>query len=505
MSRYFNTAIHDPRYEKKRIEELLQEKMTLIVGDFWGIQSFIFDRLSTKNAAKVLRSKSAFIQVFTEVLAKYICHKLGIDEKYILTTNAGKFEILAPKTNLNLDDIQKKVDKYFIKNFYGLNGVIVCSIEVSKKEWQENYKDFREKVAKTIERAKFKKFNLTNQDPVLEYDEGINNQSLCKICNIRKIEDQNCRICNVFVELGKKLTQKSVQDILSDKLGIIFDNYTTQIKIDKKIKSYIPKKDNVDEPLTFEQIAKNSCSGNDTGIKALGIIKADVDNMGNFIKNSDITDNFSNFDEFSKGLDSFFSTYIPSLLKKEYRDIYTVFAGGDDLFLIGAWDKVMEFARRIQKEFKTYVNDRLSISFGIAIAKSSTPVSYLAAHTEELLEASKDVDENKDALSVWDETIKWNTYMKVYEALDKAFANYQNIENTAINRFLQFCEMSKKAKAGDVKETIWRSKLNYLFSRNLDMKKDVLLMEALGRYIDEHPSETKVFLSEFVYKRRILQ
>ena len=501
MSKYFNEKIYNPQYEKKQIEELLQEHMTLVVGDFWGIQSFIFERLSTKNAAKVLRSKSAFVQIFTQVLAEYICQKLAIDKKYILTTNAGKFEILVPMQNIDLSDVQKKVDEYFIKNFYGLSGAVICSIEVSKNEWQSNYKKFRDKVAKTVEMAKFKKFDLINQNPVLEYDEAIDNQTLCKICNIRKIEQENCHICDIFVELGKILTKNNIQEIGSDDLGIVFDEFTTIITIDKKIKSYIPKNE-YENPMTFEKIAKNSCDGKEQGIKALGVIKADVDGMGDFIKNSDITKSFENFDEFSKGLDSFFSIHVPSLLRDKYRNIYTVFAGGDDLFLIGAWDEVMEFARRIQKEFKAYVQNKRSISFGIAVAKPSTPVSYLATYTEELLEASKECD-GKDALTIWDETIKWDDYLKVYETLQNAFEEYRDLETSTVYRLLNFCEMSKKARQGDIKETIWKSKLNYLFSRNLDIKKDTVLMETLGKHIDKHPSETKVFLNEFVYKRRV--
>ena len=88
MSRYFDTGIYAPKYKPKEIDSLLEKNMTLVVGDFWGIQSFIFDRLTTKNAAKVLRSKSAFIQIFTQVLAEYICNRLKIDKRYILTINA---------------------------------------------------------------------------------------------------------------------------------------------------------------------------------------------------------------------------------------------------------------------------------------------------------------------------------------------------------------------------------------------------------------------------------
>lgn len=505
MQHYFNTEIYTPQYEKKEIENLLVDDMTLIVGDFWGIQSFIFERLSTKNAAKVLRSKSAYVQIITEVVAHYICHTLQIEEKYILTTHAGKFEILVPHTNLEMGAVQKILDDYFIENFYGLSGIVLSTIPVTKERWHKDYRTFRDEVAKSIEEAKFHKFNLTTIEPILTYDEGITNQTLCKICNIRKREGENCKICDAFITLGKNLTKRKQQHIDSAEIGIVFEGWSQEITLNSRLKSYIPKQEKYDAPLDFETIAKQSCGGHsNVGLKALGIIKADVDNMGQFIKQSDITDSFENFDAFSKGLDAFFSLYVPQLLHNTYPHIYTVFAGGDDLFLIGAWDEVMVAAREIQKKFKQYIyheKTKLSISFGIAIAKPSTPVSFLANHTEGLLEHSKEV-EGKDALTLWHESVKWDTYLKVFHQLQETFQAYQTLETTTIYRFLHFCNMSKRVQAGDVKATMWKSKLNYLFSRNLDIQKDATLMEVLSVMIENHPSETKLFLNEFVYQRR---
>ncbi len=101
--------------------------------------------------------------------------------------------------------------------------------------------------------------------------------------------------------------------------------------------------------------------------------------MGKFLENSDVTNSFESFDSFSKTMDNFFSLYVPKMMKENYPNTYTVFAGGDDLFLLGAWNEILDLARDIEKEFKLFVNDdKLSISFGIAIAKPTTPIRYLA-------------------------------------------------------------------------------------------------------------------------------
>ena len=307
----------------KDITSLLQDEMLLISGDFYGIQKFIFDRLSTKNASKVLRAKSAFIQIFTEYIARYICYKLKVNENSILSMNAGKFEILVPSKEIDLESIQKKIDSYFIKNFYGMSGVMVSSVECKKDDFKNKakYKALRKKIIDSVEDKKFQKFNLFREDAsdVLSYDTNVDNQSLCPICNIRKAQEkkENCSICDSFISLGKKLSFEHQEELVdSSELGIDFDtDFVIDIELNRKIKSYILF--NGRSPADFKVLADNSCKDLETGIKSLAILKADVDNMGKFLEKSDVTNSFENFDSFSKTMDSFFSVYIPKMMKDQ--------------------------------------------------------------------------------------------------------------------------------------------------------------------------------------------
>ncbi len=307
----------------------------------------------------------------------------------------------------------------------------------------------------------------------------------------------------MFVQLGKDLVKREQTIYSSKDLGLNFDGFETKIVIDKKLKSYV-KKDKFDTPMTFENLAKNSCQEIDTGIEALAVLKADVDSMGNFLKDSDVTDNFENFDCFSKTLDNFFSLYVPKLMREKYPYTYTIFAGGDDLFLVGAWDEVLELAREIHKEFKKFIKNKLSISFGIAIAKPSHPISHLADYTEELLEEAKGIDTNKNAISLFRETVKWKSYLETYEKLKEIFDEIEDkdINTSFLYRLLEVIELSKKVKyEDDILSTIWKSKLSYSFARNMD-KKYFDILGKLSKEIENNPSETKMFLSEYIYKRR---
>ena len=508
---YFNKDFIHLKDNEIDINCLLSDNMYLISGDFYGIQKFIFEGLTTKNAAKVLRAKSAFVQLFTSVISKYICSKLQIDEKYILTQNAGKFEILSPKMDENIiNEIQKTVNEYFMKTFYGLSGINICFVSCNKNDFQEpiKYKKLREKILNEIEKSKFKKFHLQTQEPILSYDENITNQTLCKVCNMRKLTNEKdkepcCKVCDDFISLGRKLVSNETTISSKKDMGIDFCE-DISLEFTEKIKSYVAKKDTEEEKnkiLEFEDFSKNS-----QGAEAIGILKADVDGMGNFIKNSDITSSFENFDLFSKTLDNFFSLHIPRKMKNDFKNTYTVFAGGDDLFLLGSWDVILELARFIESEFKRFVkSSELTISFGIAMAKPSKPISYLAQETEHLLENSKDYKENgneKDAITLFGETVKWDRYKEVFDELNDAFKSFENKEiNTAfLYRLLEFCEMSKESKTNPM-ATIWKSKLRYSFSRNNDNLGENIY-KLLDEKIDNNPRETKMFLSEFIYKRR---
>lgn len=500
FSSYFNDDFANLEQDSKSIDEILQDRMFLIGGDFYGIQKFIFDNLGSKNAAKVLRAKSAFCELFMAVLAKFICQKFGIDEKCILSCTAGKFEILSPNFDeAAFEEIKGVINAYFIKNFFGVSGVSLSCVECGRADFAEpsRYKELRDKIGKAVELEKFKKLNLKEQNPVLSYDKGITNQTLCRICNIRKIAHDNdkCEICSAFVRLGERLATDS-KKINSKDIGIDFMDVSLEIA--ENIRSYVAK--NAGAIVDFEDLAKKSC-----GETAIAVIKADVDNMGNFIKHSDVTQSFINFDTFSKGINNFFSLYVPRKMKEKFENSYTVFAGGDDLLIVGSYDQMIELAVFVRQEFMKFIKTKdLSISFGIVLAKPSTPISYLAQTSEKWLEVSKETT-GKDAISIFGETAKWDSYLSVRSKILDEFTKF-NIDNTAfLYRLLELCEMSKNV-CEDVKNTMWKSKLSYSFTRNMQNKQDgadmngLLLM--LNNVIENNPKESKMAICEYIYKRR---
>ena len=95
------------------------------------------------------------------------------------------------------------------------------------------------------------------------------------------------------------------------------------------------------------------------GLDALGVLKADVDYLGMIMSCGLEKRRFtiSRLATLSRQLNYFFALYLPCFLDQDQRfqNVYTVFAGGDDLFLIGPWNRMYELSMELNDNFKSYV------------------------------------------------------------------------------------------------------------------------------------------------------
>jgi CRISPR-associated protein Csm1 len=538
-------------YYKNRSGDISQQDLLMICGDFFGIQKFIFDKVEAKYASKTLRAKSAYVQLLTKIIAFYIVEELGLSYLSIISTNAGKFEILGintPETIEKLTQIQKKIDDFFVQNFFAETGLGVswapCALEdfIVKGRYR---KELRPRIDKAVERSKFKKFDLCNTESVLEYDTSITNQTLCPLCHKRKIKDDDsyCVICSNFVKIGQKLarstylhitknTSKSSIPIFGD-FYIHFDN-NAYVKdalaifdIAKatnfngyakwEISSYV-KKDSNNEVVDFSSLAESCISKSDDGKEDLGVkaimsLKGDVDNMGNYIKNSPTTESFAKYNFFSRMVDYFFSVKATKMM--EGKNLYTVFAGGDDIFILGAWNEVIEFAKELRKEFIEFAGtSKLTLSVGMVMTKPNKPINFVANSAENALENSKNIDDEKNAITLFNQTAKWDEYQN--EILNK-FQEILSFENKILDknyktsfwyRMIGFCNMRENLDK-DIKNALWRSKVSYYFKRNIPKGRNDEEIASMIKLVDEsiesHQGRFKMPIFEQIYKRRAAQ
>ena len=182
-------------------------------------------------------------------------------------------------------------------------------------------------------------------------------------------------------------------------------------------------------PLTFDKLAKS-----DTGIDRLGILRMDIDNLGQIIINGFEKNKrtFSRYSTLSRNLDWFFKGYLNTIWNSERFNNKTqiIYSGGDDLFIVGQWNTLIEMAEKINKKFSEWVchNPKLTLSGGLAIVSPKYPVlkgARVAGEAEEqaknytlMVDGKKMIEKN--AFSIFNYALGWqNEYAFVKTLKDK--------------------------------------------------------------------------------------
>ena len=168
----------------------------------------------------------------------------------------------------------------------------------------------------------------------------------------------------------------------------------------------------------FAQIAKLS-----EGSKRIGVLRMDVDDLG-LIFSVGLGDDgtISRVSTLSRMQDIFFLGYLNKICEHYQTEqgipkLYITYSGGDDLFIVGPWDTVIDVSQEIYSEFKGYTceNPNITLSGGIFICMPKFPVGRFSKiagekldnmakkyHWEEGLKGFR-----KDAISVFEEVVHW--------------------------------------------------------------------------------------------------
>ena len=465
------------------------EKIYLLVsGDISGIQDFIYT-IPSKGALKTLRGRSLYIDLLLEEFIDEYLEQIGLSRANVLYSGGGHFYILAP----NIEDIKKSIDKLQAKmnrwlienigiNLYLAIGTAECSANnLMKSEAQGNLFAIVNKKLKDDKTIRYSKdedfleyiFNVEKEEDTAKKECNICHNLVDKLWKYNSDEEIACEFCLNLYKLGQDiLTQDLVFVISEEKIdgGIkIFgkdkDLYMYAVNIedidmfkgkilriysknnllesDLSIRLYLADysaKNENDEVMTFDDLAKSSCK-TDKGIKRLGVLRLDIDDLGiafssGFVSDKDkIEDNLryatlSRYADLSKDISMFFKVAINKICagdltgcvdfeekafnifgiaKAPKRKVNIIYAGGDDLFLVGAWDEVLEVAIDINRAFKQFTNGRLTLSAGMAMFSPTYPISKMAEIAGLLVQMSKNrKDKNSIALFGMETNLKAN-------------------------------------------------------------------------------------------------
>lgn len=261
------------------------------------------------------------------------------------------------------------------------------------------------------------------------------------------------------------------------------------------------------------------------GIQALGILKADVDQLGLLMAcglgEKDFT--LSRLATLSRQLHFFFAVYLTHLLKTDPRfgDIYMVFAGGDDLFLIGPWNRVIDLVECLRDRFEDYTcrNENIHFSAGICLEKPHTPLGRMAKGAEEALLSSKEA--GRDRVTVFGETATWGEFAELRKIRGRLKDWWdRRLINSAmvfrLNALIGQANLEKEVlrESGvpleDMECLKWRAYFRYSTERNIgkDMKDETEKRKAKDEFgtaadwLDRYGGRLRIPLWDMIYNNR---
>lgn len=452
------------------IENEESQQFLLINGDISGIQDFIMS-VSSKGAAKSLKSHSVYLTILTDIVVKYIVDNLNLKSANLLYSGGGSFYILAPNSaKQEFEKIKKEIMKKILKAHNGDLFFAIDCVSLSPKNFVNFPYQWQKALDKTNKQkySKWKDIDLDNKYELLfgPFDKGAEEGNHCSICgasfeaaervSIKDEEDQKlfiCRLCNSYIEFTEKLRDakylsiKKCKIVDIEKLNSyedIFKSFGYEVNFLSKKKSdfasyyllnntsflnedcdgfkfgaySLPKEKG--KWFTFEEISSQSKGDKNL----LGILKLDVDNLGTlfgFGLKSNKT--VSRMTTFSRMMSLYFEGYVNELIKdlNMEKSIYVVYSGGDDTFLIGAWDRVLEFAEQFREKFREYVceNERITFSAGIGLFDKKHPVIRSIDTVDSSLNKAKEFrykEENeprKDKITILGEVFNWEEFKRI--------------------------------------------------------------------------------------------
>lgn len=426
-------------------EKLFYDEQAFILYsmDVSGIQNFIYT-IASKNALKTLRARSFYLEIMMEHIIDLLLEKAELSRANLIYSGGGHCYILLPnteKTIAYIQDFQQEMKQWFLENYqtelYVATGYAACTANALRNMPDGSYSEIYRKLSMMISKQKQHRYEAAdilwlNGRKMDDYTRE------CKVCrNIGHVNAEGvCPTCQKISDLSKNILVDNFFGVVRDgaqQRGLpLPGGYSLIACHDKKD---VRKKFMSDDALvriygknalytgkniatklwvgdyntgdTFEQLAE--CA---EGIKRIAVLRADVDNLGQAIVSGfdGKVSGLSRTATLSRHLSIFFKYFIRDILKHgEYslsgetkvhqRNAAIIYSGGDDVFIVGAWNEVIELAVDLRNKFKRYTQGTLSLSAGIGMYGASYPIAVIAGETGAMEDRSKNLP-GKDAVTL---------------------------------------------------------------------------------------------------------
>jgi CRISPR/Cas system-associated protein Cas10 (large subunit of type III CRISPR-Cas system) len=452
-------------------------KQLFIGGDLSGIQSFLYN-ISSKQAAVSLKGRSFYLQQYMENVCKTIeqaVKQAGAKDADVIYCSGGKFYMLTENSEIirhSVDDAAIQLRKALWTEHLGQLGLNIAYVPFTEHPegkvdaagntnqkpgllWQIANEEFS--------KQKNQKFKEVIENAYHEFFEPIPVGGKVRLCAVTGIESPDCVI--IPGDEGQEM--------------YVLPSVRQQIQLGKELRNQQHFK-------TFEEYADKT---------DLGVLRMDLDNLGKrFVAGFD---SIAQYKAFSQRLVGFFDVELNRIRQEPtFRDyLNIIYAGGDDLFVVGRWDKTIDFAERISKTFKAQFTDEgISMSGGMAVVHPKHPIAKAAELAGDAEDAAKQFKSGeKNAFCFLGKTVSWNEefdYVRSYQQQFVSLIAQYGLSKGILHKLMLYSSIAnrnklrkKEGKAEDF-SYIWH--ISYYLTRYITRYKDNDAVCAFCRQLRDH-------------------
>ncbi len=430
----------------------LSEPFSMYSLDFSGIQNFIYTIIST-GALRALKTRSLYLSLLAEYAVDLILKECGFSRANLIYAGGGRMHLLlsADPTLLSTADLVVQMINAFLRKRFGASlylasawtrtGGEALSSHGGKEPSFSGLFHANSRILSEKKLSRYSYQQLCEMNDQFAGD-GVRECAICgNTARLRRWKERDlCETCCQLEAFASAVTDKTqllcaVRGMSGNGLALPApDNQEVcLIPGDREdalqaLHVYSINARRPDCHATRIYISRHGAgtgsledlSGLSVGIRRLGVLRADVDNLGRLFadgfyrpgetapwKNCTLT----HYAALSAALTAFFQRQLDGLLEQPSTDealspkangqgVSVIYAGGDDVFLMGTWNDVLEAGINIQTAFAEYTGGRLTLSAGFGMYPDHTPVIQMAEDTA-VLESSAKKLEGKNAIALF--------------------------------------------------------------------------------------------------------
>lgn len=418
--------------------------------DLSGIQTFIYT-ISSKGALKGLRVRSFYLSMLMEHISDAILEACQLCRANLIYSGGGRAQLLLPNdgecVRRALEVVQ--TTNAFLRRRFGAS--LFLASGWSEASAARGFSDLFREASRAISQQKLCRYSGEELIELNRWDERRASDRECVICGqsgrLQPHDDDEmvCETCDALERFSNTLTENdlllAVAKVQTEKAIPLPDGLwlarADACAEDAVVRTYCvngqfsPRPDCVwlhignvrandadGNALTFEALADASA-----GVKRLGILRADVDNLGMLFATG-LADNgaehprrfetLPRYMALSAALTAFFqreinaivaqggASWVPDAEPTAQRRVSIVYSGGDDVFLVGAWHETLDAGLALQRAFHRYTGGGVTLSAGLGLFTPHEPVGIMANVTAELEEDAKLIqDGGKNAVALF--------------------------------------------------------------------------------------------------------